>query len=187
MPATIQINSLESLVSLIVLVFGIGVAWASVRGTMTEVQKTLDTEMKPVLSELQQRFAVVEDRVESLWKDKLAPAHSQRVLNKRGRDILAWSGIKDVVDKHRNELTNAVIAGQPDSGYDAERFAIQCVEGIPARWPGVLPELKTGAFVVGADLQDVLFVGGIYFRDVVLNQLGLASKKVVHPSAQRKK
>src|SRR3989344_6679339 len=45
-------------------------------------------------------------KVDILWKDKVAPAHSPRRLNDYGITILNSSGIKEVIEEKRTILLN---------------------------------------------------------------------------------
>jgi hypothetical protein len=173
-PPTIQIGTVESLIGLIVFIFGLGATWATMKSSVTNLEKTISGEIKPVLTDLRDRFVVVEDRVESLWKDKVVEAHSPRLLNDRGLEILWGSGIKEIVDANQKELERIFGTRVSSTAYDVERDAIQLVMSLPQRSPEVLGRLKEGAFRVGTELDMVLLVGGIYLRDEMLTKSGFA-------------
>jgi hypothetical protein len=137
-PPTIQIGTVESLIGLIVFVFGLGAAWATMKSSVTNLEKTISGEIKPVLTDLRDRFVVVEDHMESLWKDKVVEAHSPRRLNDRGFEILRGSGIKEIVDENQQELERIFGTRVSSTAYDVERDAIQIVMGLPQRSPEVL-------------------------------------------------
>jgi len=181
-PAALQVSTIDSIAAFAVFVFGVGAAWANLKSSVRDLEKSLDEDVKPPLVDLRDRFAVVEDRVESLWKDKFAPAQSLRALNERGQEILEKSGIKDIVDERRAELEGMLRVRNPRTAYDAERDAIACVRTLPESVPELLDAIKAGAFRVGADIAGVLFVGGIYFRDAVLPTLEFADD---HPYESR--
>jgi hypothetical protein len=172
-PPSIQVGALESIMGVLVLVFGIGAAWATLKNSVANLDKTIREDIKPVLTDLRDRFAVVEDRVESLWKDKVVEAHSPRRLNERGREILRESGIKEIVDQNQKDLESVLTLKHPSTAYDVERAAVQIVMSLPKRSPEILGRLKDGAFKTGAELDMVLLVGGIYLRDKVLMKPGL--------------
>jgi hypothetical protein len=170
--APIQIGSVESFVALVVFVFGVGAAWTNLKSSVQNLENTLKDEIAPDLKDMRERFALIEDRVDSLWKDKLAPARSPRVLNARGRRILKDSGIQKIVEDQRQELERVLRASNPATAYDAERQAISTVMSLPNRSPELVAKIKEGAFRVGAEVDSVLFVGGVYFRDEVFPKLG---------------
>jgi hypothetical protein len=101
-----------------------------------------------------------------------APARSPRVLNARGRRILRDSGIQQIVEGQRQDLERMLRMSHPATAYDAERLAILAVMGLRNRSPEIVTQLKEGAFGVGAEMDGVLFVGGLYFRDQALPYLG---------------
>jgi hypothetical protein len=170
--APLTLGTVESVAALVVFVFGIGAAWASLKSSVQSLENTLKEEIAPDLRYMRDRFALLEDRVDSLWKDKLAPARSPRVLNARGRKILRESGIQEIVEGKRQELERMLRMSHPATAYDAERLAILAVMGLPNRSPEIVSKLKEGAFRVGAEMDSVLFVGGLYFRDTALPKLG---------------
>jgi hypothetical protein len=129
--------------------------------------------LQPDLKDIRERFFVVEDRVETLWKDKFAPAHSPRQLNDRGEEILRNSGIRDFVDEKKGVLLEEIRRQAPRSAYDAEQYIQRLMmSDFPKMFPETLDALKDGAFKVGADLDAVLFVGSIYLRNAVFKDLG---------------
>src|SRR5690348_3573768 len=77
--------------------------------------------IKQKLDDLHLRFVVVEDRVNTLWQDKMAPARSPRQLNEYGNNILVKSGIKEVVDEHRQEFVNKIKTMNINNAYDCEQ------------------------------------------------------------------
>jgi hypothetical protein len=175
-PSSIQVSTIESIAAFVVFVFGVGAAWASLKSSVGNLEKALNN-MQPTLSDLRDRFAVVEDRVDSLWRDRLAPAQSLRALNARGLEILEKSGIKDVIDERWHELEDMLRAKNSQNAYDAERDAISCVMALPKCMPELLDRIKPGAFRIGADIDGVLFVGGVYFRDAILPSLGFVENQ----------
>lgn len=93
----IEINTLETFIGICVVLVGIGIAWCTLRTETKEIQHLLKDEIKPELKNLKERFVVVESKVISLWRDKVAPANSPRQLNKKGESILNESGIKKLL------------------------------------------------------------------------------------------
>ncbi len=89
----IEIGTLQAFLGVAVMLLAIGVAWGTFKTLVRGIKKVLEEEIKPDLKNIRERFAVVEDRVQTLWKDNVAPAHSPRKLNDYGRKILNESGI----------------------------------------------------------------------------------------------
>lgn len=126
------------------------------------------------LTNLRERYIVTEERVETLWKDRAAPAHSPRQLNERGQKILNQSGIKSIIDDKKDHLLSSVRQQNPTTAYDAEQVIEKVVADLPKQYPEIETGLKNGAFSVGADVDvsEVLFVGSVYIRDKILADLG---------------
>ena len=64
----INVGTLESIVSLVVILFAIGVAWGSLRRTVSQIGKTLQDEVKPDLQDVRERVVAVEEQVNRLWQ-----------------------------------------------------------------------------------------------------------------------
>jgi hypothetical protein len=142
--------------------------------TKTDVSaiQAIVTKIEPSLQDVRERFMKVEDRVETLWKDKFAPADSPRQLNDRGNVILVSSGIKEIVDSMKLELLAKVREQNPATAYDAERITEEIVANLPKSNPELLPKFKDGAFRTGVDIDVLLLVGGIYLRNLIFSDLG---------------
>ncbi len=130
------------------------------------------------LEDVRKKFSVIESRVNDLWEDRMAPASSPRQLNPRGSDILEKSGIKKIVGEKRNKLTEIIKKGNPKNPYDAEQLIMKVVQEIPEHCPEIIDELKNGAFKSGAEIDGVLFVGGIYLRNLIFEELGFSLKDI---------
>ncbi len=114
----------------------------------------------------------ISPKLDILWDDRVAPNHSPRQLNAKGIAILNGSGIKEVVDAKRVELLALVRERKPQNAYDAERAILDVVKELPAREPAIIDSLKYGAFKTGAAIEELLLVGGIYLRNLILPDLG---------------
>jgi len=135
--------------------------------------QVLDTVEKRIES-IYERFIKVEERVNTLWKDEVAPAHSPRKLNDRGLGILNESGIKNIIEENKDKLLAQVKLLNPTNAYDAEQATLTVVSELPNHCPEVIPRLKDGAFRVGQGTETVLLVGGFYLRDLIFPALGFS-------------
>jgi hypothetical protein len=124
-------------------------------------------------------------KVDVLWADKYAPAHSPRQLNNRGNDILKESGIKEIVDQKKSKLLQIIKNKDPKNPYDAEKFTTQIMSELPTYCPEVIEQLKGGAFKTGVDIKTVLFVGSIYLRDLIFPDLGFIVSDLDHPTTPK--
>lgn len=147
------------------------------------IEKDLKENINPDLKSIRERFGVVEDRVETLWKDKLAPAHSPRQLNDNGNRILNESGIKDIVDEKKDILIDLVKAKGAKNAYDSEKAIEETMFELPLHCPDITDKLKNGAFKMGADINALLFVGSIYLRNQIFSDLGFSLTDLDKPKS----
>ena len=166
----IQIDALQGFFGLVALVLTVGIAWGTLRTLVKGIKTTLDTEIKPGLKDVRERFGKTEDRVETLWKDKFAPARSPRQLNDRGKNVLEVSGIKEIIDQKKEDLLKIVKDKNIDNPYDAEQAILSVVSELPKHCPDVIDKIKDGAFRAGVDIEGVLFVGGLYLRNLIFKK-----------------
>ncbi|NTU66728.1 MAG: hypothetical protein HGB08_02265 [Candidatus Moranbacteria bacterium] len=170
----IEIGFWESVFGLAVILISLGIAYGRMHASMCGIKDSLDKKIEPDLKDVRERFVVVEDRVGSMWKDKLAPSSSPRKLNTRGNDVLINSGIKSIIDENRDKLLDLVKRNNRNNAYDAEIEILKTVRDLQKHCPEIVERLKDGAFKSGADIDAVLFVGGIYLRDIIFNDLGFS-------------
>lgn len=135
------------------------------------VEKTVET-VQNQLGHIFERFVKVEERVNTLWKDEVAPANSPRQLNDAGKKILNESGIKEIIDTKKNDLLAKIKEVNPNNAYDAEQVTLDVVNGLQKHCPDIIPELKDGAYKTGQNIDTVLLVGGFYLRDIIFPELG---------------
>jgi len=139
--------------------------------------QVLDDVEKTVKS-MYERFIKVEERVDTLWKDEVAPAHSPRKLNDYGNRILTESGIKEIINEKKEKLLGLVREKDAKNAYDAERAVLSVVEHLPEHCPDVVERLKAGAYKTGASVATVLLVGGLYLRDLIFSELGFSPEEI---------
>jgi len=130
------------------------------------------------IDDIYERFIKVEERVDNLWKDKVAPAHSPRNLNEYGKKILKESGIKEIIEEKQKILLPLIKEKDAKNAYDAEQAVLSVVEKLPEHCPDVVDRLKTGAFNAGASLDTVLLVGGLHLRDLIFPSLGFSVEEI---------
>lgn len=143
-------------------------------GRKLQVLDDLDKTVKSIY----ERFIKVEERVDTLWKDEVAPAHSPRKLNNYGNKILTESGIKEIIEEKREKLLELVKNSGAKNAYDVEREVLSVVEHLPEHCPDVVERLKNGAFKTGASVATVLLVGGLYLRDLIFPELGFSVDEI---------
>ena len=170
----IQIGQAEAIIAVVVFLVGLGVSWGNLTTKIGHISATLKDKIEPDLKDVREKFSSVKDRVETLWQDKFAPAHSPRQLNERGASIFEGSDVKSILERTKNKLLLAIKAKNPKNAYDAEQAILEVVAEMPKHCPEIIDELKNGAFKVGQNIDTVLLVGGIYFRNQIFPELGFS-------------
>lgn len=180
-PTKIEIGTIPTIIGIVSVLIVIGIAWGTLKTLVEGIKQTLNDEIKPDLKDVRERFIVVEERVDTIWKDRLAPAHSPRQLNEKGKNILTGSGIKEIIDIKKDCLMELVKTKKITNAYDAEEAVLSVVMELPKNCPNMVEKLKTGAFRVGADVGAVLFVGGMYLRNEIFATLGFSLEDLDKP------
>ena len=170
----ITIGTLQGILALAGIVLGIGITFGILKNSVDTIVKKIDNLIEPDLRDMRERFGGIESKVDTLWKDRYAPASSPRQLNEQGQEILQKSGIKEMIDGKKEELTNLVKQKNPQNAYDAEKAILATMQEFSEHYPALIDQLKNGAFQAGADIDGVLFVGGIYLRELIFPVLGFS-------------
>lgn len=102
----------------------------------------------------------------------LAESNSPRQLNSEGRKVLESSGINTVVDDRFDYIVEQVRKRGPQNPYQAEQAILSVVNDF-VNDPVLKDAIEEGAFRSGYLVPSVLFVGGLYIRDRVLEALGM--------------
>ncbi len=109
----------------------------------------------------------IKGKIETNWREELAPASSPMKLNERGEKILKKSGIKEIIDTRLSEFFKTVKDKNPRNAYWVQENAINTIYKL-RKESKLLPKLEESAYEAGSDVDAVLFVGGIYLRDIIL-------------------
>ena len=143
--------------------------------------------MKKDLENIKPKVDDMFPKVDILWKDRIAPATSPRELNPKGQEILEKSGIKQIIDDKKSELLELVKQKNPKNAYDAENaILLVMATDFKEKYPELIEQLKTGAFNVGAGIDELLFVGGIYLRNLIFDDLGFKLRELNGIKPERK-
>ncbi len=139
--------------------------------------KTIDNDIKPDIRTIKAEvndgtkdIADIKGKVQILWQDRTSAANSPRALNAKGMDILENSGVKPIVEERTEELTEAVRAQNPTNAYKAEQAVLEVVDNLKND-SAIKDTIQNGAYKVGSTVDEVLFVGAIYIRDRILDEL----------------
>lgn len=123
--------------------------------------------LKDGTSKISERLFLIKEKIDTLWKERIAISASPLSLNDRGKKILARSGIKEIIDDNIDSLYSKIKEKNPRNAFYVQEFSLDVVYKIK-KDKSVLPKLETGAYSSGVDIDTILFVGSIYLRDLML-------------------
>ncbi len=163
----IQIGATEAFLTVAAFLIGVGIAWGNLKTLVTGMKEALDNDIKPGLKDIRERFSALEGRLSNV-----AGNSSPIRLKPKGETILEKSGLKKYIDDNSSELLKQCRSiSQMNTPYDIQNAAFNFFDEIKFE-KDFEDKLKTTAFEEGVSLEVVRRVGGIYFRDICLRELG---------------
>lgn len=184
-PEKIEIGTIDTFFGVATILIAAGMAWGSLKNSVSslknstkEVKNSLNNKIRPDLQDVRERFAIVEDRVDTTWKNMFAPSTSPRQLNKTGKYVLENSGIKEIIEEKKDVLLNKIKKKNLNTAYDAEIAIHSTVDNLLEYFPDMTNDIKEGAFNVGQNIDVLLFVGGIYLRNLIFEDLGFSIEEL---------
>lgn len=169
-----------------VVVFFAGIVTFVVRsifklGQFSQRLKTVEDSAEAIKTELQTTRKELTERIDSLInlsiQKGLSESHSPRQLNGEGKRVLRNSGIDTIVDEKFDEIVKKVEDKAPENAYQAEQAVLDVVESL-IEDAAIKDAVENGAFQSGYPIAGVLFTGGLYIRDKVLNELGFTASEI---------
>ncbi len=121
--------------------------------------------------EIISRIAVLESKVDVLWRDFWARSHSPIALNKRGREILHTSTFRNQLESTYSEVLMRVRAKGPQSAYEVQEILITVISRYQYD-ESFRFTLHEDAFNNGSTVEDILFISALSIRDRVMIDLG---------------
>jgi len=113
------------------LVIGLCVFFFALLAVIWKGKKEISDAIKESIGDFKDRFVSLENKMDVIWKDKIAPANSPRQLNNLGNDILNKSGIKEIVDDNKEKLLKLVKEKNTKNPYDAEKAILEVMADLP--------------------------------------------------------
>lgn len=93
------------------------------------------------------------------------------VLSEKGEKLFNESGIKNIIDSQKEMLFTAIKEKDPKNAYDVQEFSKQVIELLKDN-SEILGQLKDTAYKLGVGVEEILFVGSMYLRDIALKERG---------------
>lgn len=136
--------------------------------TLDEVKKDYKSINRSII-DIDKTTEKMKEKVDLLWKERIATSASPMILNKRGLKILNDSGIKNIIDEKIEDLHQQVKDKKPRNAYWVQEYTKTVLYKLRKN-PDLLPELETSAYNSGEDIDTILFVGSLYLRDKILTK-----------------
>jgi len=144
-----------------------GIGWF-IKHNFDNIETKLD-KIDTRTSDIDRRVASIEGRFGVAYTASASPVK----LTEKGEELLKKSGAKVILDKEENKKTiisKIKAEPKPTNAYDVQEKTRKVIEEM-ANTPMFLP-LKDYAFNEGMELEVILNVVSIYFRDCALSELG---------------
>jgi len=143
-------------------------------GKISNRLQTVESDTKDIkkdIKELGRDLTKRMDEIMSLSARKgLAESQSPMQLSDKGKKVLKNSGIDTVVSDKFDSIVEQVKKLKPANSYQAEHAVLTVVSNL-VNDPTLKDAIEEGAFNSGYAIGSVLFAGGLYIRDRVLEKL----------------
>lgn len=172
-------NALGVIVTITIAICG-GLTWAINRafkfGEISNRLGSVEGDIKGVKDDIKDLRKDLTRRIDEILtistRKDLAESHSPMQLSEKGMTVLKNSGIAEIVDSQYEKILDKVKKLKPANSYQAEQAVLSVVTDLD-KDPVLKDAIEEGAFNSGYVKGSVLFVGGLYIRDRVLESLGL--------------
>lgn len=160
------IMAVIAIIGFCVLIFKSGNKFGEIKTSIDNIKSSIENDIKPHVKTI----PVINERVTTLWADRVSVRRSPISLNEKGKKILEESKIGEIINQHYNEIIKIVKEKKPENAYQVQLVL-----------PDVIKELKNmdicknkleqSAFNTGVDIDTILYVGAIDVRDRVIQEL----------------
>ncbi len=141
------------------------------------LEKDLKEDIKDLdedTEKLDGKISFIDNRVsyiEGSLKVGYTKSASPTILTEKGTDVLIESKAKEIVEAHKQEILDKILADpKPTNAYDAQEKTRKVIEEM--RNDSIFLPIKDYAFKKGIDIYAILGIISVYFRDFVLEELG---------------
>lgn len=127
--------------------------------------------IQPDLKDVREKVSGMVPQIDKLWQQVFTQSNSPITLNEKGKNLLEKSKIKNLIDKNKQTLCDIIKKKNPQTAYDVQELAKKVIPSIIVD-PKNFKDIKNKAFELGVGVEDILFVGSIYLRDIALKECG---------------
>ncbi len=152
---------------------GVAVSIGGKLEILKRIEKSVDSEIRPDLKEVRERFFAWEGKAQMLFKTS-----SPVELIENGLKALRDSGLEDYIDKHANELFDFCNANlKMNTAYDIQQSIFDYFDKIEFD-VDFEKKLKDYAYKNGIGLEVMRRIGAIHFRNITLDKKKIERKEV---------
>lgn len=163
---TAIVGGVVGLITIGAIIFKGGSKFGKINESLDNIKATINNDIKPHV----QTIPVINDRVETLWTERVSQSNSPTVLNEKGEKILRESKIDEVLNLHYDTIVKNIQSREPKNAYQAQIFLIDTVKDLKNN-EICREKLELAAFNSGVDTDTILYVGAIHIRDKVIQDL----------------
>lgn len=174
-PTVIQIDAAQSIIGLVVVVLGAGIAWGTLKSSVNHIKESL-SKIEPDLKDIRERFFTLEGKTSKLF-ETASPIN----LSLKGKEVLESSGLKKYLDDNKDNLFNSCKSEKEfKTAYDVQTAVFEFFDA--HKFPEeVENRLKETAFSIGSSPEVLKRLGAIYFRKFCLEKLNFKEEDLDKP------
>ena len=165
-PPTIQIDTIQGIIAIVVFLVGLGVAWGTL-GTSVKGIKADVGGLKDDMKDIRERFANLEGRSSGLFKSQ-SPVN----LTPFGDKALTESGLKTYIEENQEILMQVCEeAHDMSTSYDVQESVFEFMNEY--KFPDATENaMKTYAFDHGLTMDNMRRVAALHLRNLILGIKG---------------
>ena len=147
-------------------------------GRKLQILETIEGDLKenirPDLKDVRERFSALEGKMSGFF----ATASPVSLLPK-GVKIIEKSGLKKYIDDHKDDFMKQCCGDKPTNQYDIQTSAFNFFDKLD--FGEFESKLKETSFQYGMSLEMLRRIGGIYFRDILLQKYNFKPEDLDKP------
>jgi len=172
----IQIGAIQGVIGIVVAVLAVGIAWGTLKASVKNIDLSIK-EIKPDLKDIRERFFTLEGKLSGTFG-----ASSPVSLLQKGQDVLEKSGLKKYIEDNKALfIKKCCDGGTLTNQYDIQIMAFDFFDKLD--FGDFEPKLKEASFQYGMGVETLRRIGGIYFRDILLEKYNFKPEDLDKPKA----
>lgn len=175
-----------AIISGIIFMVKKSISLGKILARLDNVEKTIEELKTETSSNYKELNKGISSILKMIAEKGLAKSSSPRVLTDEGIKVLENSGIKEIVNDMYDSILNEVKKSKPKNPYQAEQAVLDVVSNLKND-PSIKDKIEKGAFESGYFVDSVLFAGGLFIRDRILEDIGFKTSEIDKHVPKKKK